>query len=138
SMLFERVVYARPDWEAVLGPVVDDLVTRPEVDAARLAVYGISQAGFWVPRALAFEHRFVAAVVDGGVVDVREAWMRNLPAALRRLYERGDVESFDRDMEIGFRMPGGAGLRRLWAFRARPFGVAAGYAAVLDEVKGYT
>src|SRR5690606_2862588 len=96
SMLFERVVYARPDWEAVLGPVVDDLVTRPEVDADRLAVYGISQAGFWVPRALAFEHRFVAAVVDGGVVDVREAWMRNLPAALRRLYARGDVETFDR------------------------------------------
>ena len=31
-----------------------------------LALYGISQAGYWVPRALAFEHRIAAAVADPG------------------------------------------------------------------------
>ena len=48
-MLFERGVPFRPDWEHVITPVVDFLVARPDVDAARLALYGISQAGYWVP-----------------------------------------------------------------------------------------
>ena len=54
SMLFERHVSFRPDWEHVITPIVDFLLQRPEVDANRLALYGISQAGYWVPRALAF------------------------------------------------------------------------------------
>ena len=33
SMLFERNVPFRPDWETVLTPVVDALVDRPDVDA---------------------------------------------------------------------------------------------------------
>ena len=57
SMLFERQVPFRPDWEHVITPIVDFLLQRPEVDARGLALYGITQAGYWVPRALAFEHR---------------------------------------------------------------------------------
>jgi Prolyl oligopeptidase family len=60
----------RPWSEAVLRPVVDAMVARPDVDPGRLAVIGASQTGYWVPRALAFEHRFAAAVADPGVVDV--------------------------------------------------------------------
>jgi Prolyl oligopeptidase family len=60
----------RPWSEAVLMPVVDAMVARPDVDPGRLAVIGASQTGYWVPRALAFEHRFAAAVADPGVVDV--------------------------------------------------------------------
>ena len=64
SMLFERNVPFRPDWEAVLTPVVDTLSNRPDVDPDALTAYGISQAGYWLPRALAFERRFVAACAD--------------------------------------------------------------------------
>jgi 3-hydroxyacyl-CoA dehydrogenase, C-terminal domain len=46
SMLFERGTTFRPDWEAVLTPVVDALVGRPDVDAAALTAYGISQPGY--------------------------------------------------------------------------------------------
>ena len=63
SMLFERDVPFRHDWEAVLSPVVDHLIDRSDVDADALLAYAISQGGYWLPRALAFEHRFVAAVV---------------------------------------------------------------------------
>ena len=45
-------------------------VARDDVDEARVAVWGVSQAGYWVPRALTVEQRFAAAVVDPGVVDV--------------------------------------------------------------------
>src|SRR6185437_69804 len=55
SMLFERETYFRPDWEAVLTPVIDLLAARADVDAARMTGYGISQGGYRLPRALAFE-----------------------------------------------------------------------------------
>ena len=53
AALFEQGLSFRPDWEAVLTPVVDAMSARDDVDSERLAVIGISQAGFWVPRALA-------------------------------------------------------------------------------------
>ncbi|HSK59712.1 MAG TPA: dipeptidyl aminopeptidase, partial [Actinomycetospora sp.] len=52
SLLFERGVGFRHDWEAVLTPVLVALVARDDVDPDRLTAYGISQAGYWLPRAL--------------------------------------------------------------------------------------
>ena len=79
SMLFERGVPFRYDWEAVLTPVIDVLVARPDVDASALTGYGISQGGYWITRAVAFERRMVAAVADPGVVDVSTGWTAHLP-----------------------------------------------------------
>jgi hypothetical protein len=79
AALFLQGMPFRPDWEAVLTPVVDAMVARPDVDPGRLAVIGVSQAGYWVPRALAFEHRFAAAVADPGVVDVTSSSGRASP-----------------------------------------------------------
>ena len=78
SMLFERGRPFRYDWEAVLTPVIDTLVGRPDVDASALVGYGISQGGYWITRAIAFEHRIVAAVADPGVVDVSAGWTVHL------------------------------------------------------------
>jgi hypothetical protein len=100
ATLFEQGLTLRPDWEAVLTPVLDTLLTRPDVDAGRLAVLGVGQAGFWVPRALAFEHRFAAAVVDPGVVDVGAGWTAALPEAMLAQLRRGDHAGFDRDMHL--------------------------------------
>lgn len=136
SMLFERGVPFRPDWEHVLTPVLDWLAAREDVDHDRVAVYGISQGGYWVPRALAFEHRFAAAVADGGVVDVGRSWMSNIPHPVLAEYRKGDKQKFDRDMRLGMHLPGGRAARETWAFRARPYGVE-GYSAVLDEVSRY-
>ncbi|MGW5433783.1 alpha/beta hydrolase family protein [Streptomyces sp. NPDC004059] len=63
-MLFAHGVPFRPGWENVVTPLVDFLPARPDVDPRRIALAGISQAGYWVPRALAFEHRITAAVAD--------------------------------------------------------------------------
>jgi hypothetical protein len=99
AALFEQGIPFRHDWEAVLTPVVDALVARPDVDRERLAVIGISQAGYWVPRALAFEHRFAAAVADPGVVDVSTSWTAQLPGFMRaQLDDPGKRDAFDREM----------------------------------------
>lgn len=119
SLLFEHGVPFRYDWEAVLTPVVDALVERDDVDAARLVAYGVSQGGYWLGRALAFEHRFVAAAVDGGVVDVGRTWRANLPAPLLAVFEAGDAAAFDGYFRSGFASPQ---QERVFRFRARPYG----------------
>jgi hypothetical protein len=136
SMLWERGTHFRPDWEAVLTPIVDLLVGREDVDAAALAVYGVSQAGYWVPRALAFEHRFAAAIADPGVVEVAASWRTHIPHSLLAAYDRGEKDRFDREMAFGMKLPGQADARATWAFRARPYGTS-GYAETLDAVSRY-
>jgi hypothetical protein len=81
SMLFERNIPFRHDWEQVITPVVDFLLARPDVDPAGIVLYGISQAGYWVPRALAFEHRIAAAIADPrGVQRLRAVVEGSTPA----------------------------------------------------------
>jgi poly(3-hydroxybutyrate) depolymerase len=54
-------------------------LSRAEVDPKRVAIQGISQGGYWVPRAVAFEKRIAAAIADPGVVDVSTSWTASLP-----------------------------------------------------------
>lgn len=134
SMLFERGVGFRPDWEAVLTPVVDFLLARPEVDPDRLVLYGISQAGYWITRALAYEHRFAAAIADPGVVDVAASWSASIPGSLMKLFHAGKKEAFDRDMALGMKFS--PSTARTWTFRARPYATDS-YYDTLTEVHRY-
>ncbi|MDN6429725.1 MAG: alpha/beta fold hydrolase [Propionibacterium sp.] len=134
GQLFGRQSSFRPDWEHVLSPVLDTTLALDGIDADRVWVYGVSQGGFWVARALAFEHRFAAAVTDPGVVDVSTSWMQHLPARLRHLLERGDVQEFDKEMALGMRFS--PDTARTWLFRARPCG-ASGYAETIRAVRAY-
>ena len=135
SQLFEHGVPFRPDWEAVLAPVVDALVARDDVDEARLAVWGVSQAGYWVPRALTMEQRFAAAVVDPGVVDVSTSWFAHLPRELVDLLDGGDPDAFDEYLRQGLTRdsPEAAMMR----FRARPYGVGESFGAAFRAVRAY-
>jgi len=112
------------------------LLARDDVDASKLALYGVSQAGYWVARTLAFENRFAAAIADGGVVNVGNTWFSHLPPQLLDLYRSGDKATFDQYMRQAMAAPGAEAERENWTFRARPYGVA-GYSAVLDEVAKY-
>jgi hypothetical protein len=118
SMLFERHTHFRPDWEAVLTPVIDTLVARDDVDADAICAYGISQAGYWLPRALAFEHRVAAAVADPGVVDVSTSWTGPLGKSMTDLLNNGEREKFNRDMKLATKIPA---LGRTLNFRGRPY-----------------
>ncbi|MDA0185006.1 hypothetical protein OJ997_32175 [Solirubrobacter phytolaccae] len=100
AALVEQGLTFRPDWEAVLTPVLDALVEREDVDGDRVAVVGVGQGGYWVPRALAFEHRVAAAVADPGVLDVSAAWIAPLPRRMRQHLRSGQAEAFDREMRL--------------------------------------
>jgi hypothetical protein len=90
----------RPDWEAVLGPVVDAMIARADVDGSRLAVIGIDHAGYGIARALSFEHRFAAAVLAPGIVDASRPWLHMLPAAARAALVDEDREWFGRELHL--------------------------------------
>ncbi|MFJ3925200.1 alpha/beta hydrolase family protein [Streptomyces sp. NPDC090022] len=81
QLLFvDRVVFT-PTWEKVVGPLIDWLSARPDVDTARIALTGLSMAGDLAPRAAAFEHRIAALVAMPGCV---EPWL-GFPPEIRRI-----------------------------------------------------
>ena len=56
----------RADYENVVGPVIDWLATRVDVDGERLGIWGVSLGGYYAPRAAAFEKRIKAAIANSG------------------------------------------------------------------------
>jgi hypothetical protein len=133
--LLQQQLYFRPDWEQVITPVVDWALTRPEVDPERIALLGISQAGYWVPRAVAFEPRIAAAVADPGVVDVATAWTGHLPPPMVELLDAGAREQFDQYMAEGMAEDPKTAARLV--FRMRPFGSSSPY-EVFKATQRYT
>jgi hypothetical protein len=132
--LWVKRLFFRPDWERVITPVVNYATAHPEVDSDRLALIGISQGGYFVSRALAFEHRIRAGVADPGVWDIGEVGTRQLPGPLRALLAAGEKTSFDRDVAMLLKLQPRA--RSLLAFRMRPYGLNS-YYDLLQAVQKY-
>lgn len=70
SLIRHQGMLFRPDWENVVGPVIDYALTLPGVDSGRIALWGLSMGGLLAPRAAAFEHRLAALVAVDGVYDM--------------------------------------------------------------------
>jgi hypothetical protein len=125
--LWKQKLYFRPDWEKVITPVVNFALGRADVDPKRIAIQGISQGGYWVPRALAFEKRIAAGIADPGVVDVSTSWMANLPPPMLALLKAGRKAEFDQYLGKALSPRARATL----SFRMRPFG----YTSYFDTFK---
>ncbi|MDJ1132159.1 alpha/beta hydrolase family protein [Streptomyces iconiensis] len=86
----------RPDWESVVGPVLDHALTLPEVDPARIALLGNSMGGVLAPRAAAFDHRVAALIAFDGIYDLGTITTSPVPGdraeAERRLRADHDPE----------------------------------------------
>ena len=66
----------RPDYEAPVSAVIDALGWRPDVDAGRLGLWGVSLGGYYAPRAAAFDTRVRACIALTGPFDFAEAFAR--------------------------------------------------------------
>jgi dienelactone hydrolase len=118
--LHEQGLYFRANWESVITPVINFALDLSGVDPNRIALQGISQGGYWVPRAVAHEHRVAAAIADPGVVDVSTAMTDHLPKWLLKHLDAGDRDTFNRRMSWGERFSKEA--RFTVDFRGRPYG----------------
>ncbi|WP_406304059.1 alpha/beta fold hydrolase [Streptomyces sp. NBC_00885] len=82
----------RPDWENVVGPVLDFLTKEPGVDPARIALLGVSLGGYLAPRAAAYEPRLAAVVAVDGVFDAVSALTAHLPLSHEEAVRRAAAE----------------------------------------------
>lgn len=77
----------RYDYEGVVGPVIDWLSKRDDVDTNRIGVWGISLGGYYAPRAAAFEKRIKACIANCGPYNWGALWTK-LPDLTREAYIR--------------------------------------------------
>lgn len=101
AVLYEQGVSIRPDWEKVVGAVIDSVIGREEIDAERIALTGWSLGGHLSLRAASAEHRLAACVADPGLysmTSVMEGRLRvgGVPDAVLDQLRRGDVQGSDR------------------------------------------
>ena len=65
AFMRDRSLNYRYDWEVPVKAVVDYVLTRKEVDPAKIALIAYSMGGYLGPRAVAFEKRIATCIVSG-------------------------------------------------------------------------
>ncbi|KAJ4262927.1 hypothetical protein NW762_006540 [Fusarium torreyae] len=85
-----------PEWEKVVSPVVDYILTRDDVEADKIALMGYSFGGFLAPRAAAFEHRLSAVIAIDGVYDFGEAILTQFGPDAAKAVRSGKKKVVDR------------------------------------------
>ena len=74
-----------PDTERVAKAMIDYLETRPDVDATRVGMQGISMGGYGVPRAASGEKRIKAAFMSSGSYDLKSDLFEYFPPIQERM-----------------------------------------------------
>lgn len=72
----------RPDWEAVISPVIDYALAREEVSDDGIILWGYSLGGYLVPRAAAFDSRPAALILNPGMFSFFDSLFGGLPPFL--------------------------------------------------------
>jgi pimeloyl-ACP methyl ester carboxylesterase len=109
----------RPDWEAVIRPVVDFALSRPEVDPRRIALLGCSFGGYLAPRGATGEPRLAALIADPGEASLEDEFKSRMPPFIaERMTSRSPWIAGPLQFILGRRarhLTQGWGLRRgLW------------------------
>jgi len=72
ASIYLKNIATRADYEVPGKACIDYLVARPEVDAKRIALIGISMAGYYAPRVAAFDERVKALIAWSGCYSILE------------------------------------------------------------------
>lgn len=84
-----------PDWWTATSPVVDHIVSRPDVDASKILLLGYSFGGTLAPLAAAYEPRISAVVALDGLSSLQQD-LRAQFGPLTQLFDAGRVDEFDK------------------------------------------
>lgn len=97
----KQQLFFRHDYEKVITPVVDYLITRKEVDSKRIILWGQSLGGYLAPRTAAFEHRLAGCIANGGVYDFLGGFTSifNMPREKFLDFARSNSEEFNKTVK---------------------------------------
>lgn len=84
-----------PNWEVVVTPIVDYLLTLEVVDPDAIGLVGLSFGGYLAPRASAFEKRLKATIALDGLYEFGPLFLKAFPPALTDFYYAGNASGFD-------------------------------------------
>jgi pimeloyl-ACP methyl ester carboxylesterase len=87
AVLREQRLPFRHDWETVICPVVDFLLTRPEDDGENISNIGYSLGGLLAARAAAFEHRVSAIALYDGMYSFNDVCRAAIPSVVGRMID---------------------------------------------------
>jgi alpha-beta hydrolase superfamily lysophospholipase len=79
----------RPDWENVLGAVIDFVVKQPGVRPEATVQFGYSMGSYLVARSAVFDHRSAALILDDGILDMHQAYRNAIPAPVMKMILAG-------------------------------------------------
>jgi pimeloyl-ACP methyl ester carboxylesterase len=99
SLLFKQKIPFTPEWDEVVGPVVETLAFRPDVESDRIGLVGTSFAGMLCARAAARTPGLRAVVLEPAAVDIANIWgdpkdiadvkeVQEAPAAVRQKVQK--------------------------------------------------
>lgn len=77
-------LFFRPDSEVPIKAVVDYALTRSEVDADHLGLFGISGGGYMVTRAVTFEKRIKACIASAPIIDFYRLATAEIPPVFQK------------------------------------------------------
>ncbi|MGW7575617.1 alpha/beta hydrolase family protein [Streptomyces sp. NPDC054765] len=110
----------RPDWENVVGPVIDHALGRREVDPDKISLHGMSLGGELCIRAAAFEPRLKAVIANDGVYDLGAFVMKFLDGDRAEIERALTAESAPKiDAALSAAMQSSPSAR--WAFEHGQF-----------------
>lgn len=138
AMRFHPTLTFRPDYEKPIGAMIDYALSRPEVDAGKLALYGISFGGYFAIRGGANDARIRALIVNSPIVELRdymlgfvggEAAVTSFPPLFLKDIDAVPDEMMSREQKLSFK----ASCRRFnvdsltgWLERLRAFSATDG------------
>lgn len=84
------------DWDRTLTPVLDYLEARDDVDTEKIIYFGFSFGGYLAARAGAIENsRLAGLALDGGIWNVFDAFLNQLPSQLKQVFLSGNEKAFN-------------------------------------------
>lgn len=135
-----------PNWEKVVSPVIDYALTRSEVDADKIGLWGSSFGGYLAPRAAAFDHRAAAVIAFDGIYSFAEGLEKQFGSDAVALFRSGNATAFNDAIEYALAQPSTPtsakwGIEQgIWSFKAETpfdwFSKAQGYTleGVVDQI----
>ena len=135
AALIEQGLHLRPDWEHVLGPVLDHVAGLDGSDPDAIAVMGISHGGWFAGTGARRRHGHVdrphstgGAVADPGIVRLIDGVLPQLDDDLVERFHQRDQQGFDDALAAQVAAPGASNDLLVTARTiGDPFGTTSAY-----------